>query len=219
MPLVVSIASLIFSFLPSLPSPTHVSYRQSREWFWRNYWRLGRVHFHCERIFHGVPVPHCAFKGSSSKAGAIAGGVGVSSNSLHCRCCGLLSTTTFMGVVQQIRHLLWIHTTHEMNEISRPISDGTAVGPSSMAPSIGISYTQGVLDDQTTFWGYAGLPSVDSLPGSTLSHVGSGSNLANMQTSLSPDQGMSWLEAPMSSVRSRHRSHSEILGRTSITIL
>jgi hypothetical protein len=45
--LVVSIVSLMFFFRSPLRSQSHVWYRHSRVWSWRNFWCLGRVHVLC----------------------------------------------------------------------------------------------------------------------------------------------------------------------------
>jgi hypothetical protein len=105
-----------------------------------------------------------------------------------------------------------------MDEIPRPLSDGGTVGPSSPSIrtkfSVRVSrsprctflsswttvlfrYTQDVPNDQTTFQWYAGPHSVDiPPPGSMSSHIGSGSNLAHMQTSLPQTRGYHGLPMP-----------------------
>ena len=164
----------------------------------------------------GSPTP--TPKGSSSNTGAIVGGIvgGVAVVSiavalifyLRQRSRASSARSAGFGVFQP-----------HMNEIPQPLSDGGTVGPSSPSIrtkfSVRVSrsphctcvsscattlfpYTQDVPNDQTTFQWYAGPHSVDIPPQGTTtsSHVGSGSNLANMQTSLPQTRGYHGLPMP-----------------------
>jgi hypothetical protein len=104
MPPVVSIVSLMFSFLPSLPSLTHVSYnRQYRLRSWSDFWGFRRVHVVRRRIFHSIfhtftfwEPRRCHRRWRHRWY----------SNNLHRRCCNLLSTTeTFTGGVRRRRRI------------------------------------------------------------------------------------------------------------------
>jgi hypothetical protein len=129
----------------------------------------------------GSPSPTPPPKGSSSNAGAIAGGV----------VGGLAVVSIAIAAIFYLRRRSRASSARSagfdafqphMDEIPRPLSGGGTVGPSS--PSIRTKFSD-VPNDQTTFQWYAGPHSVDiPPPGTTSSHIGSGSNLANMQTSL-----------------------------------
>jgi len=129
----------------------------------------------------GSPTPTAPPKGSSSNTGAIVGGVvgGVAVISIAVAAIFYLRQRSR---APSARSAGFDAFQPHMDEIPRPLSDGGTVGPSS--PSIRTKFSD-VPNDQTTLQWYAGPHSVDiPPPGTTSSHIGSGSNLANMQTSL-----------------------------------
>jgi hypothetical protein len=191
MPLVVSISSLVFSFLPCyrLLTMFHIDIPE---------YGSGTIIGASSRYTSSASASSTGSpstappKGSSSNAGldagAIAGGI----------VGGIAFVSLAVAAIFYLRLRSWAPSTRSigfdavqphMNEIPRPGSNGvTTVRPSSMTSSI--SYTQDVPKDQTTFQWYAGPHLVDiGRPGSTPSHIGSGSNLVNTQTSLSQTVG------------------------------
>jgi hypothetical protein len=127
-------------------------------------------------------------KGSSSNTGAIVGGV----------VGGLAVVTTAVAMIFYLRQRSRAPSARSagldafqphMDGIARPLSDEGTVGPSS--PSIRTKFSD-VPDDQSTFQWYTGPHSVDQPPPGTpgtTSHIGSGSDLANMQTSIPQTRG------------------------------
>ena len=156
-------------------------------------------------------------QGSNSNAGAIAGGVVGALAVVSIAVVAIFYLRRRSRVPSAGSAGFGAFQSH-MDEVPRPLSDGGTVGPSSPSimtkfsvrvsrsprctflsswTTVLFQYTRDVPNDQSTFQWYAGPHSVDvPRPGSVSSHIGSGSNLTHIRTSLPQTRGYHGLPMP-----------------------